>query len=104
MPCIERLSIWSLDREWRYLTLCKAKRFSIMDVLPEEGIDLVGIESTTKGISTNPIERSEQGTLQSLQRRRQQRTNDDGINAGSDSACSSCLAEYGRSRGHNCIC
>jgi hypothetical protein len=43
MPCIERLTIWRCDRERRHLALCKAKGFGIVDVLPEEGIDLMGI-------------------------------------------------------------
>ena len=50
MPCIERLAIRCFDRKWRHLALRKAKVFGIMDVLPEEGIDLMGIKSTTDRI------------------------------------------------------
>jgi len=55
MPRIERLTIWCCDRKWRYLALRKAKVFGIMDVLPEEGVDLMGIESTTDAVSVNPV-------------------------------------------------
>lgn len=51
MPCVECLKIWCFDREWRHLTLCKTKLFSIMDVLPKEGVDLMGIKSTTDRMS-----------------------------------------------------
>ena len=100
MPCIECLAIRCCGCEWRHLTFRKAKRFSIMDVLPEEGVDLVGVKGTMNSMSIYPIVSNQQGALQSLQGRCQQRTNDDGIHAGSNSACSSGLAEYGRSRGH----
>jgi hypothetical protein len=45
VPRIESLSIRRRDSERRHLTLCKSERFGIVDVLPEEGVDLVGVES-----------------------------------------------------------
>ena len=63
MPCIESLAIWCFDREWRHLAFRKAKWFSIMDVLPEKGIDLMGIKSTMDCISTIDIETQQAGNI-----------------------------------------
>jgi len=63
MPCIECLAIWCFDREWRHLAFRKAKGFSIVDILPEESVDLMGIESTTKCISTIAIETQPAGNI-----------------------------------------
>lgn len=69
MPGIESLSITRWDGERRHLALCEAERFGIVDVLPEEGVDLVCVESAVK-VRIGP--RSiflVQVSLQSLQRR-----------------------------------
>lgn len=55
MPCIECLAIWCCDREWRHLTFREAKWFGIMDVLPEEGVDLMGIKGTINVMSIDTV-------------------------------------------------
>jgi len=43
MPGIQCLALRRCDRERRHLTFREAEWFSVMDILPEEGVDLVGI-------------------------------------------------------------
>jgi hypothetical protein len=48
MPRIESLSVRRRDGERRHLALCETERFGIVNVLPEESVDLVGVESAVK--------------------------------------------------------
>jgi hypothetical protein len=63
MPCIERLTVWCCDREWRHLALRKAKRFGVVDVLPEEGVDLMGVQSTIETMSIETIAARPTGSI-----------------------------------------
>lgn len=63
MPCIERLSVWRCDRERRHLALGKAELFSIVNVSPEEGVDLMGVKSTRDPISINPAAARPTGSI-----------------------------------------
>jgi hypothetical protein len=45
MPSIESLSIRRRNGERRHLALCETERFGIVNVLPEESVDLGGVES-----------------------------------------------------------
>ena len=46
MPSIQRFAIRCRDVEWRDLVFCEAKLLGVVDVVPVDGIDLVGVEST----------------------------------------------------------
>ena len=69
MPCIESLSITRWDGERRHLALCEAERFGIVNVLPEESIDLVGVQSAVKVRIGRQSVFLVRVSLQSLQRR-----------------------------------
>jgi hypothetical protein len=71
MPRIESLSITRWDGERRHLALCKTERFGIVNVLPEKGVDLVGVQSAVKVRIGRQSVFFVRVLLQSLQRRRE---------------------------------
>ena len=46
VPGVQSLAVRSLDVEGSHLVLCKAKLFRVIDVVPEECIDLVRVDRT----------------------------------------------------------
>lgn len=43
MPCIQDFIVWGADVEGRYLVSSKAKRFGLVDIMPEAGVYFVGV-------------------------------------------------------------
>ena len=101
MPCIESLSITRWDGERRHLALCKAERFGIVNVLPEKGVDLVGILSAVRVRIGRQSVFLVRVSLQSLQRRREEGTENNGICSYSNSKYGGGFAERRRSRRHD---
>jgi len=101
MPGVESLAIGCWDNERRHLALCEAERFSIVDVLPEKGVDFVGVQSAVKVRIARGGMFLVRVSLQSLQRRSEQGTEDDGICSYSNSKYGGGLAERRGSRRHD---
>lgn len=59
----------------------KAELFSIMNVVPKERIDLMGVQSTVMISDYGRCMKQQQRALQSLQGRSQQSTKDDGVDS-----------------------
>lgn len=51
MPCVEGLAIRRGNGEWRYLALRESELLTIMDVLPEERVDFMGIQGAARLMS-----------------------------------------------------
>ena len=101
MPCIESLSITRWDGERRHLASCETERLSIMNVLPEESVDLVGVQSAVKVRIGRQSVFLVRVSLQSLQRRREEGTENNGICSYSNSKYGGGFAERRRSRRHD---
>lgn len=43
MPGVERFAIGRINCEWCHLTLCEAELLGVVEVMPKECVDLMGV-------------------------------------------------------------